>query len=310
MPRLEAFDVQQLLGLSEQEAAQRLTQEGHNELPYTEKRGFGRILLEVLREPMFLLLIVCGSLYLILGELTEALLLLGFVFIIIGITFFQERRTERALEALRNLASPRALVVRDGVQKRIPARELVHDDVMLLAEGDRVPADAILLASEHMQVDESLLTGESVPVRKATWNGSQAIERPGGDDQPFVFSGTLVVKGHGIARVERIGFATEMGKIGKALQTVGTEQTNLQRQTKRIVRDFALVGLTACLAIILVFGLSRGNWMEGLLAGITLAMAMLPEEFPVVLTIFLALGAWRISRHQVLTRRVPAVETL
>lgn len=310
MPRLEAFDVQQLLGLSEQEAAQRLTQEGHNELPSTEKRGFGRILLEVLREPMFLLLIGCGGLYLILGELTEALLLLGFVFIIIGITFFQERRTERALEALRNLASPRALVVRDGVQKRIPARELVHEDVMLLAEGDRVPADAILLASEHMQVDESLLTGESVPVRKATWDGSQTIERPGGDGQPFVFSGTLVVKGHGIARVERIGSATEMGKIGKALQTVGTEQTNLQRQTKRIVRNFALVGLTACLAIVLVFGLSRSNWMEGLLAGITLAMAMLPEEFPVVLTIFLASGAWRISRHQVLTRRVPAVETL
>ncbi len=299
-----------LTGLSDTEASQRLVKEGPNELPSAKKRGMLRIGLEVIREPMFILLLACGSLYLLLGDVKEALLLLGFVFVVAGITFFQERKTERALEALRDLSSPRALVIRSGDQKRIAGREVVRGDLLVLSEGDRVPADAIVLSGTSMSVDESLLTGESVPVSKEASNGSIALGRPGGDSTPFLFSGTLVVQGQGIAEVCATGPHTEIGKIGKALQTLEIENTPLQRQTGKLVKLFALIGSGMCSAIVIMLGITRGDWLKGLLAGLTLGMAMLPEEFPVVLTIFLALGAWRLSKHNVLTRRIPAVETL
>jgi Ca2+-transporting ATPase len=299
-----------LQGLTEQEALEHLAEDGYNELPSANKRTFLHILLEVVREPMFLMLIACGLLYLLLGDREEALMLMGFVAVIIGITLYQEQKTERALEALRDLSSPRALVIRDGKQQRIAGREVVREDVILLSEGDRVPADAVLLSGSHLNVDESLLTGESVPVRKRPWDERLEMSRPGGDDLPFVYSGTLVVKGQGIAEVRTTGPRTEIGKIGKALQTLQPEDSNLQKQTGRIVRNFAIIGLSLCIIVVVVFGLRRGDWLDGFLAGITLAMATLPEEFPVVLTIFLALGAWRISLRHVLTRRMPAIEML
>jgi Ca2+-transporting ATPase len=306
----ENWDVTKLKGLSGQEALERLRTEGYNELPAAKKSGFIGSLLGVLREPMFLLLIACGLIYLFLGETTDAIMLLGFVFVIIGITFYQERKTERALEALRDLSSPRALVVRDGVEQRIVGREVARGDLLVLAEGDRVPADATLLQSSYMTVDESLLTGESVPVRKTAAAETREMGRPGGDGLPFLFSGTLVVKGRGMARVLATGANTEMGKIGKALQSIEVEETPLSRQTGRLVRNFAVTGFFLCLLVVVVYGLTRGNWMGGILSGITLAMAMIPEEFPVVLSIFMALGAWRIAQKNVLTRRVPAIETL
>lgn len=301
-------------GLTEQEAFERLAQDGYNELPSGQKRTVLHILWEVVREPMFLMLIVCGALYLALGDPKEAFMLMGFVVVIISITFYQEQKTEKALEALRDLSSPRALVIRDGKQQRIAGREVVRDDIVLISEGDRVPADARLLVATNLSVDESLLTGESVPVRKISFEKNAdtqgAPARPGGDDLPYVYSGTLVVKGQGIACVHATGPRTEIGKIGRALQVLENEDTNLQRQTSKIVRNFAAFGIGLCVLVVVIYGLTRTNWLEGFLAGITLAMAMLPEEFPVVLTIFLALGAWRISQHQVLTRRVPAVEML
>ena len=303
-------DEEAYAGLTEAEVAERLERDGPNELPTARKRRIWHILLDVVREPMFLLLIACGLLYLVLGDLEEALMLLGFVFVVIGITLYQEQKTERALDALRDMSSPRALVIRDGRRQRIAGRDVVRGDIVVLGEGDRVPADAVLLTGTHVQVDESLLTGESVPVRKTVWAGTRRMGRPGGDDLEFVYSGTLVVKGRGIARVEATGIGTEIGKIGKALQVLEPEETTLQRETGRIVRNFALLGLALCLFIVAVYGLTRGSWIDGILAGLTLAMATLPEEFPVVLTVFLALGAWRISRHKVLTRRVPAVEML
>ncbi len=304
------FTETNLQGLTEQETLERLAQDGYNELPATKKRTFFHILLKVIREPMFLMLIACGLLYLLLGDQEEALMLMGFVFVIIGITFYQEQKTERALEALRDLSSPRALVIRDGKQQRIAGREVVRDDIVLIAEGDRVPADAVLLSGSNISMDESLLTGESVPVRKKAWDGQLEIGRPGGDDLPFVYSGSLVVKGQGITQVRSTGPRTEIGKIGKALQILEPEDTNLQQQTGKIVRNFAMIGIGLCVLVVVVFGLTRGDWLNGFLAGLTLAMATLPEEFPVVLTIFLALGAWRISQRKVLTRRVPAVEML
>ncbi len=298
-------------GLTEQKVANRLKEEGYNELPSSKPRSIFTIAFEVIREPMFLLLLACGVIYLILGDLEEALVLLGFVLVVMGITLYQERKTERALEALRDLSSPRALVVRDGEVKRIPGREVVRDDILVLAEGDRVPADAAILSCTSLSTDESLLTGESAPVRKvACEEVIPETALPGGDDLPFVYSGTLVVQGQGIACVRATGPRTELGKIGKALQTVNIEVTPLQRETGRLVRYLACSGIFLCALVIIVYGLTRADWLNAFLAGITLAMAMLPEEFPVVLTIFLALGAWRISQKNVLTRRVPAVESL
>ncbi|MBI5375007.1 MAG: cation-translocating P-type ATPase [Candidatus Schekmanbacteria bacterium] len=304
------FDIESITGLSEKEAADRLKSEGYNELPSSKKRSIFSIAYDVVKEPMFLLLIAGGGIYLFLGDVQEALMLLGFVFIVMGITLYQERKTERALEALRDLASPRALVIRDGSQRRIPGRAVVCGDIMILSEGDRVPADAVLLSCLNLSVDESLLTGESVPVRKSATGEISEMSRPGGDDLPFVFSSTLVVQGFGIAETRKTGINTEIGKIGTALKTIEEEETLLQIETGKIVRNLAILGLSLCVIIIVAYGLTRGNWLNGFLAGITLAMAMLPEEFPVVLTIFLAVGAWRISQKRVLTRRVPAVETL
>jgi Ca2+-transporting ATPase len=298
-------------GLSQEQAEARLRQFGHNELPANRPRSPFAIALEVIREPMFLLLLGAGSIYLLLGDVQEALMLLFFVFVVLGITIYQENKTERVLEALRDLSSPRALVIRDGEKQRIAGREVVPDDILLLSEGDRVPADARLLYAKAMQADESLLTGESVPVRKrAIREQEAAMAKPGGDDLPYVYSGSLVVQGQGIARVLRTGVQTEIGQIGKSLQQLQTEASPLQRQTRRLVRNLAAIGLALCVLVVVLYGLSRSDWLGGLLAGITLAMATLPEEFPVVLTVFMAIGAWRISRQRVLTRRIPAIETL
>ncbi len=313
-PESAVFSLAGLRGLSEVEATQRLARDGANELPSQRPRGLFAVAREVVREPMFLMLVAAGSLYFAMGKLSDALLLLSFVVVVIAITVIQERRTERALEALRDLSSPRALVIRGGVQRRIAGREVVVGDTVILAEGDRVPADAILRRAAHLAVDESLLTGESVPVRKRPSPSAQALDRPGGDDLPALFSGTLVTAGQGICEVIRTGAHTELGRIGKALERIEPETTPLQAETGRTVRVLALVGLAACAVVIVIYALTRGSdwtaWRDGALAGIAMAMALLPEEFPVVLTVFLALGAWRISESRVLTRRMPAIETL
>ena len=306
----KTIDIRELRGLSDGEAASILKEEGYNELPATKKRSFLAIAFDVVREPMFLLLVSCGAIYLFLGDIREALMLLGFVFVVMGITFFQERKTERALEALRDLSSPRALVIREGRELRIAGREVVRGDLIVLAEGDRVPADCILLDAMSLSVDESLLTGESAPVRKIVDGTASKMGRPGGDDLPYLFSGTLVIQGQGIARALETGPATEMGRIGRALHSFDSEETRLKKETSAFVRKLAIAGLALCAVVVIIYGFTRGEWTDALLAGITLAMAVLPEEFPVVLTVFLALGAWRIAKKQVLTRSVPAVEAL
>ncbi len=298
------------VGLSAAEVAERLALDGYNELPSAGRRSIFSTAFEVVREPMFLLLVSCGAVYLVLGDVQEALMLLGFVFFVMGLTLYQERKTENALEALRDLSSPRALVVRDGAEMRIAGRDVVEGDIVIVNEGDRVPADAILLSCLNFSVDESLLTGESIAVRKSDDEATGKEVRIGGDDLPFIFSGTLVVQGQGIARVIATGIRTEIGKIGKVLQSVAQEETLLQKETNRWVRNLAVFGLSLCVLVIVFYSLTRGDWLNGLLAGITLAMATLPEELPVVLMIFLALGAWRISKKQVLTRRMPAIEML
>ena len=306
---LNESDIPRLSGLSAAQSAERLRAEGFNELPTGKPRKLFSIVLDVMREPMFLLLLVSGGLYLLLGDVREALLLLFFVFVVLGIALYQERKTERVLDALRDLSSPRARVIRDGRERRIPGREVVRDDILILAEGDRVPADARLLWCSNLSADESLLTGESVPVRKRA-SDEMAAARPGGDDLPFVYAGSLIVRGQGVARVEAIGLNTEIGHIGKALLKVPVEPTPLQRETRRMVRLFAAAGAALSLLVVAAYGVLRGDWLNGLLAGLTLAMSILPEEFVVILTVFLALGAWRMAKAQVLTRHMPVVETL
>ena len=307
------FDPENITGLSEEEAAAILKNEGYNELPSQKKQSLFSIFLNVLKEPMLLLLLIAGTIYLFLGEVRDALILLVFVFVVVGITFNQEIKTERALEALKNLSSPRALVIRSGEQKRIPGREVVKGDIIILREGDRIPADGVVLSSTNLLVDESLLTGESLAVRKCESTGlthSLKLEQPGGDDLPFVYSGTLVIQGHGVAQVLETGIHTEMGKIGKALGTIAEEDSLLKKETAQIIKTFAVFGGILCAVVVIVYGLTRGDWLHGLLAGLSLSMALLPEEFSVVLLIFLSMGAWRLSKRNVLVRRMPAIETL
>jgi len=270
-------------GLSEEQVKQKLEEEGFNELP---------------------------TLYLVLGDVQEGLMLLGFVFVIMGIEFYQEKKTEKALDALKDLASPRALVIRDGIEKRIPGKEVVTEDIVVLQEGDRVPADALVLSCINLMADESLLTGESVPVRKRERKEGDLTFSPGGDDIPYVYSGSMIVQGNGIVKVVATGMKTEIGKIGKALESVTEEPTKLKKEMGILVKRLAIIGISLCVLVIAVYTLTRGDLLKGFLAGITLAMAMLPEEFPVVLTIFLALGAWRMSKKNVLTRKPAAIETL
>jgi Ca2+-transporting ATPase len=285
-------------GLTSAQAAERLAAEGPNALPSREAHGVMALVAGVLREPMFLLLIAAASIYLALGDLREALVLAASLVAVIAITVVQERRTERALEKLRDLSSPRALVIRDGEERRIAGRDVVRGDLLLLREGDRVAADARIAEAHALAIDESLLTGESVPVDK----------RPAED--PRVFSGTLVVRGTGVAEVTATGPRSELGRIGTSLASIEPGRTRLERETARVVRVIAAGAVAVCAVVALLYASVQGDVVGGFLAGLTLAMALLPEEFPVVLTIFLALGAWRISRHGVLTRRLPAVEML
>ena len=285
-------------GLSSIEAKKILEASGYNELPSARPKNIGRIALEVISEPMFILLLSCAGVYMVLGDYTEGVLLLGSVFVIIFITFYQHNKTERSLEALRKLSSPRALVLRDGIEMRIPGREVVPGDVVVLHEGDRVPADARVLESRMLTLDESILTGESMPVIKNESTGDE------------VYSSTLVVQGKGFVRVTQTGTRTRYGSIGASLQSIQPDATRLQKEMKRLIRSLFVISGLVSVGVVVAFYFSRGNFLHARLNGLAASMALLPEEFPVVLTIFLALGAWRLSRNRVLTRKPSAIETL
>ncbi|MFO1239031.1 MAG: cation-translocating P-type ATPase [Sphingomonadaceae bacterium] len=287
-----------LTGLTQAEAQLRLSAEGPNELPRASRRTALRIVGEVLREPMLALLLAGALLYFLLGDKTEAIVLASFACFSIMITVIQEARTERVLETLRDLASPRALVVRDGEHQRIAGREVVRGDILVIEEGDRIPADATILSNNDLHVDESLLTGESFPVTKDV------------ETDPAVYSATLAVRGGAICEVTATGPGSRLGQIGKVLGSIETEVPQLRVETRRMVRLLALVGISISILAVLLQGVLRGNWLEAALAGIALGMSMLPEELPVVLTVFMAMGAWRISKLNVLTRRAAMIETL
>ncbi len=286
-------------GLDPAEAARRLAARGPNLLPGSAPKTLWKMVIGVVLEPMFLMLLVAGGLYLALGDLAEASFLLSFVFVVIGITLAQERKTQRALESLRELSAPRALVIRGGQEVRIPGREVVVGDLLVLHEGDRIAADAVLLDG-HLDVNESLLTGEAVPVTKLP-----------GPDTGQLFASTVVTKGVGVAEVHAVAESTAVGRIGQALTSTVEPVSGLQQASRRLIRNLTIGGLLLATAYALLGWLWDGHGLlQSVLAGIALTMAILPEEIPVILTVFLALGAWRISKHKVLTRRVPAVEAL
>jgi len=297
-------------GLSSAEVLDRLKQYGSNELPSSRPRTAFAIAIDTVREPMFLLLLSCSIVYLILGDLGEALLLSSAILIVMLITFVQERRTERTLDTLRDLSSPRAMVIRNGVPRRIAGKEVVPDDLVIINEGDRIAADGYVLASKGLKLDESLLTGESVPVAKIEWNGKDRLGQAGGDDTPFVYSGTLVVQGNGAFKVHATGATTAMGRIGSSLSQTSRPSSSMQLETRRVVRVVAFASLALSVGVASIWWLRDGDFLRGILMGLTFAMSTIPEEFPVVLTVFMALGAWRISKQKVMTRQMNAIEAL
>lgn len=295
-------------GLTEQLAQERLARDGANALAASHPKHAFSLLKDIATEPIFLLLLACGVIYLLLGDPHEALMLLGFVFIVMLTTFLQQRRTERSLEALRDISSPRARVRRDGVTHRIPSHEVVLGDLIFLSEGDRVAADIRLLESSNLTVDESMLTGEAVPVMKSVAQPQElASEDPA---RSLVFSGTLVTQGTGHGLVTATGMHSALGKIGQSLADIDSQATPIQKESEHVVRIMAIIGLCLALFLVLIYGLIHHDWLTGLLSGLTLAMAILPEEIPVVLTLFMALSAWRLSKENILARHIPAVELL
>jgi Ca2+-transporting ATPase len=287
-------------GLSEAEAQARLLRDGQNRLPPPEHKSALRVVASVAAQPMVLLLLACTVLYGLLGDVFDAVALGASICAVIGISAYQELRTQRVLEALRGLASPRSTVVRGGVVRRISSHEIVAGDRLLVEEGDRLACDATLVEAHGMRVDESLLTGESMPVDK----------HPGDPEAQLLHAGTLVVQGDAVALVTATGARTALGRIGGSLAGVAQRQSRLQADLKRLVRAVAVLALVICVVAATVFAWREGSWSAGLLVGLTLAMAIVPEEFAVVWTVMLALGAWRLARQQVLTRQPQAIEAL
>jgi Ca2+-transporting ATPase len=302
-----------LTGLDEAEAQRRLAQHGPNAVQEKRARGILDIVRGILREPMFLLLLAAAGLYLILGDIGEGLFMTAGAGVTIGLVVLQEARSERALVALRELAEPFARVIREGNERRIPARDLVPGDLILVGEGERLPADGLLIAGDALTVDESALTGESVPVSKhpVVADVDQAGDpEPGGDDTPYLFGGTLNVRGQGMVHILRTGPSTRLGRIGASLAAIEDEPTLLQKTTGALVAKLGILALAFCAIVAVAYGVLRDDWIGGTLSGITLAIALLPEEFPMVLAIFMALGAFRLARHKVLVRRAAVIETL
>ncbi len=299
-------------GLTSAQAAERLRSDGPNALPGAERMPLARMVAAVLLEPMILMLLGAGGIYLAIGNIGEALFLLVSVLGVVALTLIQEHRAQRALEALRDLSSPRALVIRDGREQRIASGEVVRGDLMVLHEGDRIAADGWLVEGQ-VSADESLLTGESMPSQKMPSEPAPerepAAATQAGDSA--LFAGTLVTKGVGLGVVTATGAASAMGRIGQALASTGESESHLQAASRRLVRGLAILGVVLAAALVLIAWLwDQRPLLESLLLGIALAMSILPEEIPVVLMVFLALGAWRLSRQNVLTRRLQAVEAL
>ncbi len=283
-------------GISESQARSILAREGENLIPSEAPKTLAKQILVILSEPMLILLIAAGVINFLLAEVLDALMLMVTVFIVLGISIYQSSRSEKALQALKELSAPTVKVIRDGAEKRISSKALVVGDLVLLSEGDRVCADAVIISSISLAADESTVTGESIPVDK--------------NEGESLLSGTLITRGHGTAEVSATGVKSQLGAIGKSLQEITTSRSRLQRDVDQLVRVIGVLGIITVISVVTIYGSTRNNWLEGGLAGIAAAMALIPEEFPVILTLFMAIGAWRISKEKVITRQPSSIESL
>lgn len=299
-------------GLTNDEVKKLQSKYGFNEFVKNEKPNPIKKFLGVFKEPMFLLLVGTAILYLILKDVRDAAIMLVFVGFVASITFIQEWKTEKTLSALKELTSPQVMVLREGQRKKIKSAELVPGDIVFLSEGERMPADCLVLEASNFSVDESVLTGESEHVFKVPSDlVKEDINK--GDDywrRDMLYAGTLSVFGKCTAKVVSTGFNTEYGKISKAISETKDELTPLQRKTHNLVKNLAIAGFFLCLIVIGLSYFYNHDLIKSILSGITLAMAIIPEEFPVVLTVFLSLGAFRLAKKNALMRRISAVETL
>jgi Ca2+-transporting ATPase len=296
-------------GLSQAQAAARLLQYGPNELQAAHRISPWEILLEQFKNVLILILLGATVISLFLGHGVESLVIAVIVLFAVGLGFVQEYRAERAIEALKQMAAPTATVLRDGIEAEIPARDLAPGDVVILHTGDLVPADARLLEAVNLQAEEAALTGESVPVEKHV----RPLENSGlpiGDRKNMVYAGTAVTYGRGRALVAATGMQTEFGKIAQMLQDVETSKTPLQQNLDKVGAVLARAAFVV-VAIIVALGLMRGQpFVEMLIFGIALAVAVVPEALPAVVTISLAIGVQKMVKRNALIRRLPAVETL
>ena len=287
---------------------------GKNELTSQKKESFIKKILSIITEPMFLLLIIAAVIYFILGEPVDGLIMLVFVIGVISIQIIQEWKTDKTLNALKNLSAPKIKVLREGSEIQIASAELVPGDIMMIHEGIKIPADGYVIKCSDLCVDESSLTGESEGVWKVATDGTKKSAEYWRND--YCYAGTLVTQGTAVVWVEKIGVATEYGKIGVNVTETITEKTPLQKQIGGIVKLCAVIaaGLFILVSVITWFNISGHSFaariIESILSGITLAMAMIPEEFPVILTVFLSMGAWRLAKKNSLVRKLPSVETL
>ena len=299
----------QPIGLSQIEVEKRVLEYGPNELTATHRISAWEILLEQFKNVLILILLGATAISLFLGHGVESIVIAVIVLFAVVLGFVQEYRAERAIDALRKMAAPTATVLRDGVEIKIPARELVPGDVILLHTGDRIPADARLLESINMQLEEAALTGESVPVEKHV----RALDHDDlqvGDRKNMIYAGTAVTYGRGRALVVATAMQTEFGKIAQLLQTVETGKTPLQQNLDKVGAVLARAALVV-VALIVAVGLFRGQpFIDMLIFGIALAVAVVPEALPAVVTISLAIGVQKMVKRNALIRRLPAVETL
>lgn len=297
-------------GLSETEAAKKNKEYGLNELPSDGGRGFFGSLISIVSDPMILMLIIFGGIYFAIGESQDSLIFMTLTVFLIALTLYQERKTERALQALKEIAAPQAIVIRGGKKRKIDSRYLVVGDIVEIQEGAKVPADGVILDELNLLVNESMLTGESAPVKKNVWDGAEELVSPGGDDLPFVFSGTTVQSGRAVIQVTAIAGEMEIGKIGRSLSEIKDTPTLIEQEIKRLIKWFAIYGLSLSVIVAILFGLIKFDWLSGVLNGLSLAMSILPEELSVILAVFMALGAWRMAKSKVLAKKGAAIETL
>lgn len=303
-----------MAGLSSVEVKELHEKYGKNELVAQKKESFIKKIFHIICEPMFLLLLIAAVIYFILGEPRDGAIMLIFVIGIISIDVIQQWKTDKTLNALKDLSAPHVTVIRDGKEIVIASSDLVPRDLMMIYEGVKIPADGIVIKCNDLCVDESSLTGEAEGVWKITEENAEPTKDYWRKD--YCYAGTLVTQGTATVVVDKIGGATEYGKIGANVASAPNEDTPLQKQTGSLVKVcagiaavlFALVGVVTYFNIPdHVFG---DRIIESILSGITLAMAMIPEEFPVILTVFLSMGAWRLAKKQSLVRKLPSVETL